>query len=124
MNRTGRRWGRLSVQQLAVLASSTPAFAGSPRAEGFTKLSAAQIRQAFVGKTFSDDTHFSDRYKTDGTIVGTSMGKKINNRWKIVKDTLCITDKRDELCYAVWVKGREVKLVYENSDLILEGTIK
>jgi len=43
---------------------------------------------------------------------------------EIVKDTLCITDKSDELCYAVWVKGREVKLVYENSDLILEGTIK
>src|SRR5436305_10375593 len=123
MNRTGRRWGRLSVLQLAVLASSTPAFAGSPRAEGFTKLSAAQIRQAFIGKTFSDDTHFSNRYKADGTIDGMSMGKKINNKWKLAKDALCIKDNIDELCYAVWAKGKEVQLIHESSDMVLSGSL-
>jgi hypothetical protein len=41
-----------------------------------------------------------------------------------VKDTLCITDKFGELCYFVWVKGKEVRLVHENSDLILEGSVK
>jgi hypothetical protein len=107
-----------------VLTCSAPALAASPQAEGFKKLTGVQIHAAFVGKTFSDGTHFSNRYKGDGTIEGVSMGKKINNKWKIVKDTLCVTDKLDELCYAVWMKGKEVKLVYESSELVLEGSIK
>jgi hypothetical protein len=108
----------------AVLACSTPALATSPQAEGFKKLSSGQIRAAFAGKTFSDDTHFSNRYRADGTIEGVSMGKKINNKWKVVKDTLCITDKFGELCYFVWIKGKDAKLVHESSDLVLEGSIK
>ena len=98
--------------------------AKGPGDQGFKKLTGGQIRAAFVGKVFSDGTHFSNRYKADGTIEGVSMGKKILNKWKITKDTLCIADSRDELCYAVWIKGKEVKLVYEDSDVVLDGTLK
>jgi hypothetical protein len=52
-----------------------PALAVSPQAEGFKKLSTSRIRQAFSGKTFSDETHFSNRC-ADGSIEGVSMGKK------------------------------------------------
>jgi hypothetical protein len=107
----------------AVLACAS-ALAASPQAEGFKKLSGSQIRAAFAEKMFSDDTHFSNRYKADGTIEGISMGKKISNKWNVVKDTLCITDKFGELCYFVWIKGKEAKLVHESSDLVLEGSIK
>jgi hypothetical protein len=100
------------------------AYAKGPADQGFKKLTGGQIRAAFVGKTFSDGTHFSNRYKADGTIEGVSMGKKISNKWKINKDTLCIADKTNELCYGVWMKGKEVKLNYEDSDVILEGSVK
>jgi hypothetical protein len=109
---------------LIAMLACAPALAVSPQAEGFKKLSTSRIRQAFSGKTFSDDTHFSNRYRADGSIEGVSMGKKVSNKWKIVKETLCITDKFGELCYVVWMKGKDVKLVHETSDLVLEGSIK
>ena len=65
-----------------------------------------------------------NRFKADGTIDGGSMGKKITDKWKIDKNTLCIKDSMDELCYAVWIKGRDVQLVYEDTDVILSGSIK
>jgi hypothetical protein len=52
------------------------------------------------------------------------MGKKISNKWKVVKDTLCIKDKFGELCYFAWMKGKDVKLVHESSDVVLEGSVK
>jgi len=85
---------------LIAMLACAPALAVSPQAEGFKKLSTSQIRQAFSGKTFSDDTHFSNRYRADGSIEGVSMGKKVSNKWKIVKETLCITDKFGELSEA------------------------
>ena len=109
---------------VAAVLACAPALAASPQTEGFKKLSGAQIRAAFAGKTFSDDTHFSNRYRADGTIEGVSMGKKISNKWKVVNDTLCVTDKFGELCYFAWMKGKDVKLVHETSDLVLEGSVK
>jgi hypothetical protein len=52
------------------------------------------------------------------------MGKKITNKWKVAKDSLCITDKFGELCYFVWMKGKDARLVHESSDLVLEGSVK
>lgn len=98
--------------------------AKGPADQGFRKLAGKQIHAAFAGKVFSDGIHFRNRYKANGTIEGVSMGKKISNKWKIGKDTLCITDSMDELCYAVWMKGKDVQLVYENSDVTLEGSIE
>lgn len=115
---------RRATLVLCLLGATLPAYAASPAGQGFKKLNAAQIRQAFIGKTFSDDTHFSNRYKADGTIDGMSMGKKINNKWKLAKDALCIKDNIDELCYAVWAKGKEVQLIHENSDMVLSGSLK
>jgi hypothetical protein len=66
----------------------------------------------------------ANRYKADGTIDGMSMGKKINNKWKLAKDALCIKDNIDELCYAVWAKGKEVQLIHESSDMVLSGSLK
>jgi hypothetical protein len=53
-----------------VLAGSiaSHARAASPGEEGFRRLSAKQIRHAFVGRIFSDEVHFADRYLADGRI--------------------------------------------------------
>lgn len=46
--------------------------------------------RGFVGKVFSDGTHLSDKYTADGTVAGVSRGKKISNKWKTMKDMLCM----------------------------------
>lgn len=105
---------------------AAPAQAASPQAEGFKKLSGTQIRQAFVGKEFSDDAHFAYKYKANGVAQGMSMGKKVTNTWKVVKDQLCVTESSsEEACYFAWKKGSAVKLVIgESDDLGLDGFLK
>ncbi len=75
---------------LVAILSTSSAFAASPQAEGFRKLNGPQIRNAFVGKQFSDGVHFSYRYLADGTIQGAKMGKKVADKWAITKDQLCV----------------------------------
>lgn len=115
---------RIRALALLFVASSWPAYAESPADQGYRKLTGPQIRRAFVGKVFSDESHFSDRFKADGTIDGYSMGKKVSDTWKIAKDELCITNSFGELCYAVWKKGIDVQLVYKDSDITLYGSVK
>jgi hypothetical protein len=125
--RGSRKHGRFLKHVLLIVGVTglaIPGYAKGPADQGFRKLTGGQIRAAFVGKVFSDDTHFSNQFKADGTIDGVSMGKKISNKWKLDKDTLCIKDSMDELCYAVWIKGRDVQLVYEDTDVILSGSVK
>lgn len=111
---------------LSTFLLAAPALAASPQAEGFKKLSGAQIRQAFSGKEFSDDAHFAYQYKANGVAQGTSMGKKVTNTWKVAKDQLCVTESSsEEACYFVWKKGSAVKLVIgESDDLGLDGFLK
>lgn len=103
---------------------TTVALAGSPEADGFKKLTGLQIRAAFAGKTFTDDTHFSFRYRPDGSIQGMSMGKTVTNKWRTDKDELCVTDKLGETCYAVWRKGASVRLLFGGHGLSLDGDLK
>lgn len=113
------------TRSLLILALSiSPAFAASPQAEGFRKLTGSQIRRAFSGKEFSDGVHFSCRYLAGGIIQGTKMGKKIADKWVISKDNLCVTDSFGENCYAVWIKGSTVKLTVDGSEFSLEGFLK
>ena len=107
------------------LVLATPVLAASPQAEGFKKLTGAQIRSAFVGKTFTDDTHFSLRYMPGGVIGGMNMGKTVkNNKWAIFGNELCITDNFGDTCYAVWKKAGAVKLTIGGSDLSIDGVVK
>ena len=103
-------------------AISAPACA-DPKSEGFKKLSGAQIRQAFPGRTFSDEVHFAFRYIAGGTIEGSGMGKKVSRKWKVVKDDLCVTDTFGENCYAIWKKGAAVKFMVDDN-VFNEGVLK
>jgi hypothetical protein len=121
-----RAWSvyRNCLAGLLFLIGSSPTYAAGPADQGYRKLTGPQIRKAFAGKLFSDEAHFANRYKADGTIDGTSMGKKTAETWKIVKDDLCLTNSFGELCYAVWIKGKEVQLVYGGSDTTIYGTLQ
>ena len=98
--------------------------AAPPADEGFRKLSGRQIRQTFAGRTFSDDVHFSFRYAADGSIQGGAMGRKIDRRWRIERDLLCVTESVGENCYVVWKKGNAVKLLFDGNDAGTEGFVR
>jgi hypothetical protein len=111
-----RIWLALGIPLAATFCTSS-VFAAGPADEGFRKLSGAEIRKTFIGKTFSDQVHFTERYRADGTIEGVSIGAKSSGTWRIVKDELCITNHFGEFCYAVWKKGSEARLVYKKSEI-------
>jgi hypothetical protein len=106
------------------LACSPPALAGLPQAEGFKKLYAVQIRQAFAGGRFSDDTHFAFEYRANGDITGTNMSKGCSQQMDDRKRSTVHNRplRRDVL--RVWKKGTAVKLIIEDSDASIEGTLR
>jgi hypothetical protein len=95
-----------------------------PLAEGFRKITGVQIRQAFSGHTFSDDVHFSFRYKPDGVIDGEGMGKKVSRKWSVANNQLCVTDELGENCHDVWKKGASIKMMMVEGDLAIDGFMK
>jgi hypothetical protein len=105
-------------------AASSAALGFGPAEEGYRRLKVADIRKTFIGKTFTDEAHLSERFKTDGTIEGFVLGTKIARTWRIIEDELCITTHSEETCYAAWRKGSEVQLVFGNSDNPIYGKIK
>lgn len=116
--------GFISLGALLTAVWTTAAAAASPQADGFRKLTGPQIRKAFVGRKFTDETHFSFRYLPGGVIEGMSMGKKVTNKWAVMGDKLCVTDRLGETCYPVWIKGAAVRLMIGEPDLSLDGVVK
>ena len=117
------------VAAVFLLGFCTPGLAASAlegllAKQGFKHLNGGQIRQAFVGKKFTDEVHFGYAYKADGSTEGMSMGKKHTGKFVIADNRLCVTDRFGEICYDVWKKGPEVRLVVGESDLSLDGFLR
>ena len=115
---------RIAAIGWAIACPSLAPARADPKSEGFKLMQGEQIRQAFAGHTFSDDTHFAFRYLAGGTVEGAGMGKKVSRKWEVRDDTLCVTDSSGELCYSVWKKGPAVKLTFGGSDLVLDGFVR
>ncbi len=101
-----------------------PAQARPPTEDGFRRLNAGQIRQALVGREFSDDVHFRYQYQADGKIIGQGMGQKVSDRWRIADQQLCMISRGRESCYFVWKKGKAIRLLIEDSDISIDGQIR
>ncbi len=93
--------------------------------EGFKKLKAAQIRKAFVGKEYTDDVHFSNKFNADGSIDTFSLGRQSKDKWHIESDTLCLEEGgRIAKCYEVWKKGEAVSLRRPGIGLNFDGFVR
>jgi hypothetical protein len=91
----------------------------------FLRLKAADIRKTFSGQEFSDQVHWSERYISDGTVEGSSMGRRFTKRWVITHDQICVTDNEGEDCREVWKDGSTIELRrWSDDDLAKTGVIR
>jgi hypothetical protein len=97
------------LEAVAMLCTANSALAE----EAFKRLNAAEIKKAIVGKTITDGTHWSDKFKADGTVESIMHGQVQGGRWSVRGGQLCIGDSngktRAEDCFEVWRSGRVIE---------------
>lgn len=90
----------------------------------FRPIKAAEIHKTLVGREFTDETHWFYRFRADGRLEGASMGRKLNQKWTIKADRLCIlADKLEEDCRQVWKSGSKVELRRYDKDPLADSGI-
>ena len=100
---------------LALGAALTTGLAPASAEAPMRQVKGAQIRQLFAGREFTDEKHWTEHYKADGTLAGTSMGRGLAKRWRVAADLLCVTDDKapadtEADCREVWTSGGKVEL--------------
>jgi hypothetical protein len=93
--------------------------------EKLQKLTGAQIRGKITGMELTDEIHWRELYARNGSVTGSSMGRKRTGKWRVEKDQLCVEyDKEPPAkCYDVWSSGKKVELRGEGL-LPLDGVIE
>jgi hypothetical protein len=76
-------------------------------ADPFHRLSAQEIRAKIIGNVFTDDTHWSQHFRPDGTLHSIALSRLRQGTWHIDGDTLCRTltrrGKTTTACSEVWM---------------------
>jgi hypothetical protein len=109
---------------ILILVASCANASADLRSEGFERLTGAQIRDSFSGRTFSDDVHFSFLYTQSGAFEGAGMGKKASGKWWVEGDQLCQSDSDGENCFEIWRKHNAVLFVLGEDFVFSEGTLE
>jgi hypothetical protein len=76
-------------------------------AEEFQRLSAREIRAQIIGNVVTDEAHWSQHFRPDGTLHSIVVSQLRQGTWKIKGHTLCLTLKTRKQettteCYEVW----------------------
>lgn len=115
---------RTIIASVIALLAVVPTLDGEA-AEKFSRLSGPQIKARFAGMDLSDDVHWRDSFRRNGTLDSQSMGRKRTGKWQVEKNELCIEVGKEANCYQVWMAGRKVELRREGLETpILEGTLQ
>jgi hypothetical protein len=74
----------------------------------FMRLSAREIRAKIIGKVVTDDAHWSQHFRPDGTLHSIVLSQLKQGTWKIQGNALCLlltTRKQQSMteCYEVWM---------------------
>src|SRR5262252_11141624 len=80
----------------------------------FQRLSAREIRAQIIGKVVTDDAHWSQHFRPDGTLQSIVLSQLKQGTWKINGNALCLTLKKRKQdttteCYEVWLRGDQVE---------------
>ena len=76
-------------------------------AEEFQRLSAREIRAQIIGNVITDEAHWSQHFRPNGTLQSIVLSQRKQGTWKIKGQTLCLTltmrkQKTTTECYEIW----------------------
>ena len=76
-------------------------------ADQFHRLSAREIRTQIIGNVITDEAHWSQHFRPNGTLHSIVLSQLRQGTWKIKGQTLCLTLKMRTQettteCYEVW----------------------
>jgi len=97
-------------------------------ADPFHRLSAREIRAQIIGKIVTDDAHWSQHFRPDGTLHAIVLAQRRQGTWKINGRALCLTlktRKRDTTteCYEVW-RWKDHIEYRENGVSVMTGFVR
>ena len=96
-------------------------------ADPFHRLSAREIRAKIVGKVVTDDAHWSQHFRPDGTLQSIVLSQLRQGTWKIADNALCLTVKtrREQTteCYEVWLWKDQVEY-RQKGVTMMEGFVR
>src|SRR5215831_8130414 len=92
-------------------------------AEQFQRLSAREIRAQIIGNVVTDEAHWSQHFRSDGTLHSIVLSQLKQGTWKINGNTLCLILKirKQETtteCYEVWMWQDHIE--YRRDGLTME----
>jgi hypothetical protein len=100
---------------------------GAQAAEEFQRLSAQEIRARIIGNVITDDTHWSQHFRPDGTLHALALSRLRQGTWHIDDDTLCRTltrrGKTTTTCSEVWMWQDRVEY-REQGVTVMEGFVR
>src|SRR3954447_19923940 len=89
-----------------------------PGREPFRQLKGPEISSRIKGMEFTDEVHFAELFKPDGSLGIVSMGARKTGKWRVSRDELCLLEPGDEeRCYGMWMAGRNIELRREGIDI-------
>ncbi len=81
-------------------------------ADRFKRLNAAEIRQKIVGNVVTDESHWSDRFESSGTLDAMELGQRKLGTWKLQGTEMCVTRKARkpvEECFEIWISKDNIE---------------
>ena len=80
---------------------------GAQAADPYHRLSAREIRAQIIGHVVTDEAHWSQHFRPDGTLHAIVVSQRRQGTWKIKGHTLCLTltmrkQETTTECYEVW----------------------
>lgn len=99
--------------------------AGANAADAFRQLKGREITAKFKGQEFTDEIHFAEVFKPDGSLTIISMGARKTGKWRVSRDELCLLQAdAEEQCYSVWVSWRNVQLRQAGVEITEDGILQ
>lgn len=118
---------KASLALAKLLAAACVALSPALHAEEMRRLSGSAIPAALVGRTLTDESHWSDRFLPGGRLESVDLGVAKTDRWKLEGDELCITRRRRREstrdCFEVW-RTRDRVEFRRDGVTVVEGVLR
>ncbi len=80
--------------------------------EVLKRLSAPEIRAKIIGSVVTDESHWSDRFESNGILTAMELGQLKPGTWKLKGNEICLTRKARkpvEECFEIWLSQDQIE---------------